>query len=158
MGDHSEERGIGDKAKAAVKQMVANELVDDILCTIYHNSQSGIFSVVNNVLGQVKLDRLSKEVIGETPNAYIAKSFDMDAAADSLSKKRLSSSSYTGQIATFVQRKTDTAIAAMKPGFTKASKMKLVAATDIYGDNIGGLQSCLDLESEEPHRRRSSRW
>lgn len=58
-----------------------------------------------NVREQVMLYLLRKDVMGETLEAHISKSFDTYAAADRLLKKDLTSSSFMALIATFVRRK-----------------------------------------------------
>lgn len=68
-----EERSIGYKAKAAATQLVTvelttivEELLDDILCTSYHNMQNGIRSLVYSVVEHVMLDLLCKYVTDKT--------------------------------------------------------------------------------------------
>lgn len=76
-----------------------------------HKVQKGIWSVVYNVVEQVMLDLLCKEVICETLDTKIAKCFDMEAATDRLSKRILTSSLFVLAFATFMRRKTDSTIA-----------------------------------------------
>lgn len=82
-----EERRIGDEAKAAMKQLVPEELatlveesLDDILCMSYHNAQIGILSDMYNVLGQVLWDLLREDLSSETLDAHTANFFDTHAA------------------------------------------------------------------------------
>lgn len=135
---------------------LVEEFLDDILRKSYRNAQSGILSAVHYVEEQDVLDQLRKEVVGETLDVHIAKFLDMDAAADRVSKKLLTSSSLMAPVVTFVQRKSDTAIADKGTEFTKASKMEPVIATEIYGDIVEELPSQYDSGSEEPNSRRSS--
>lgn len=95
---------IAQEVKSAVKGMITTEWsskikepLGDILRTSCHNSQSGIRSVVENVM----LDLIHKEIIGETLDSYIANFCDTNAAAELLSKRLLASSSFMNAIATF---------------------------------------------------------
>lgn len=65
------------------------KMLDDILCTSYHNSQNEIRSVVYTVVQRVVLDILQKDGIGETMEDHIVRLFDTVAVADRLWKKLL---------------------------------------------------------------------
>lgn len=141
--DHLEDRRIGDEAKEAVKQLVSEEITtlveetwEDIIRTSYHDTQSVIGSVLYNVVVQVILDLLPKEVISETLEAYLVRFFDTYAAAYRLSKKLLASSSFMALIATFVPRKTDSVIANQNTVLEKVSEKEAMAFTEEYGDTI----------------------
>lgn len=82
------------------------------------------------------LDFFRQEVVGETLNAYLAKFFDNYAAADWLSEKLLTSSSLMEPITTFAQHENYTAVADKNAVFSKASKMELMAAKNLYGNII----------------------
>lgn len=71
---------------------------------------------------QILLDLLPKDVIGDTLEAHIAKFLDTDEFTDRVQKKLLTSSSFMASIATYVHRKTNTAIADRNIVFTKTSK------------------------------------
>lgn len=60
---------------------MVEESLDDNLRTSFQNAQSGIRSLVYNVVEQVVLDMQRKDAIGETVYIQIAKFFDSDAAA-----------------------------------------------------------------------------
>lgn len=82
---------IAREVRSAVSDLVTTELatvleesLENILRESFHNWQSGIRSVVYNVLEQVILDLLRKDVIGETLEAHIGKVFDTDEAAEGL--------------------------------------------------------------------------
>lgn len=81
------------------------------------------------------VDQFRKDIIGETPDAHIAKFFANDAAADELSKNFLTSSSLMAVIVSFVRHKTYFAIEDQNTVFSKTLKMELLAAMDAY-DNI----------------------
>lgn len=70
------------------------ESCDDILRTSYQNAQSGTRYVVYNVVEQVVLDQLRKDIVGKTMDAYIAKYLDTYAAVSRISKKVLPLSSF----------------------------------------------------------------
>lgn len=131
--------------------------MDDTLYLSYHKAQSGIRSVLYNVMEQEILDLLRKKVIGETLNAGIAKFFDTDAAPVRLSKKLLTSSSFMALITTFVRRKTDSAIADQKCRLAMASKKEAVPDLEAYDDIIETPPSRSDSGSEEPQHSRPSR-
>lgn len=74
-----------------MKDLVTNELSTLMEESLYsllrqwpHSTQCGIRSVVYNILDQVMLDLLGKDVIRDTLGAHIAKLFDTDAAANRL--------------------------------------------------------------------------
>lgn len=71
-----EDRRIGRRTKATVRDLVTEDLttlveefLDNILRASYLNAQSGIRSVLYNFVEQVMLNRLRKDVIGQTLNA-----------------------------------------------------------------------------------------
>lgn len=126
--DFPEGRCIANKAKTALKQLVSDELatlvegsLDDILPTSFHSAQSGTRQVVYNVMEQIIPDELSEVVIGYL-DAHIAKILDTYATADRVLKKLLTSSIFMAQIATSVQRNSDTTTADQKRVIAKASK------------------------------------
>lgn len=138
-----EKRCIGDEAKAAGKYLVAQELsrfVEDslksILCTLYHNTQSGICLVVYSVVEKVMLDRLRNSVIGETLDTHIAIFFDTDAGTDRLSKELLASSSFITPMATFIRLETNNSIADQNTVMAMTSVMESVAAVEAYGSIV----------------------
>lgn len=92
-------------------ELVANELLtiiedllDDILRKSIHNAQVGITSVMYDIDEQVVVELLHKDVDGDTLDAHIAKFFDIDAAADWLSKNLLTSRLFMASMATFLKR------------------------------------------------------
>lgn len=98
-----------DETKAIVRQLVTNDLtrlieeaMDNMLRTWYHNDQNEIRSIVYNVTERVKLDLLRNDVTGEVLHAHTTKFTEIDAAEGRLSKKPLTSGSFTGPISTFV--------------------------------------------------------
>lgn len=136
--DRLGERCISNEAQAPIKQLVTDELamlvegsLDDIPCTSYCNAQSGIRSVVYRVLEQVMLDLLRKDVIEETMDAHIAKVLNTYAAADEISEKLLTSSSFIAPITTFVPYKTNLFIVDQNTVFAKASQRKPWAALEV---------------------------
>lgn len=73
--------------RSAVKEMVTKELLstvgeslNDFIGTSFYNTQSIIWSVIYNVVEQVVLDLLRKNVIAETIDLHIAKILDSDGA------------------------------------------------------------------------------
>lgn len=61
---------------------MVEESLEDILRTSFHNAQSGFRSVVYKVVEQVMLGLLHQDIIRETLDAFITKSFDTNATAD----------------------------------------------------------------------------
>lgn len=86
---------------------MVEKALDEVLRKTFHNGQSGVGSVVYNVVEQIMLDLLFKDVIGECFDAHIAKAVDMDEAAEGFWSRLLSSSSLMAPIATFIRQKTD---------------------------------------------------
>lgn len=131
--------------KGVMKQLVAEELatlvlieelLDDILRLSHHNAQSEIRSAMYNVREQIMLDLLRKEIIGETLGGHVAKLLDTDAAINRLSKELLTSSLFVALIVTFVQLENGSAIADQNTVLATASKKKLLASMEEYGDII----------------------
>lgn len=86
---------MGNGEKATVEQVISEELTtfvnesfDDILCTSYNNTRSGIRSVFYIVMEQAVLDPLCKDVIGEKIlYPHRAKFFETNAAANRSRRK-----------------------------------------------------------------------
>lgn len=130
-------------SKGRREKLVADELVilveeslDDSIRASYHNAQNGICSVVYNVVEKGKLDLLRKELLGKTLDADVSELFDLDAAADRLSKRLLTSSSFIAPIDTFVDRESDSSISDKNKVFAKASIMKPAGAMEVIGDIV----------------------
>lgn len=117
-------------------EKVLKELLDDIIRRVYHNAQCGIRSVVYNVVEQVMLDQLRKDVSRETLNAHTAKLLDINTDADRILMNLLTSSPFMSPMTTSVQRKTDTTVANKNTIFAKALKMEPMAGMEVYGDII----------------------
>lgn len=113
---------------------LVQESLDDSIRMSYHNAQSVIHLVEYSVMEPVLLDLLCNDVIDEIVGAHKAKCFYTDAAADRLSKELPTSSSFMVPIATFEQRKTDSAIVDRNIVLAMASKKEHVAATETLDD------------------------
>lgn len=107
---------IGQEVKSIVVDLVVAKLstlieesLDDILRKSLHSAQNGIRSVIYNINAQVMLDLCHKDVIGDTMDAHIAKFLDTNAAADRLSQRLLTLSTFMSPLVTFMRRKIDTA-------------------------------------------------
>lgn len=105
------------EVKSAIKKPIENELMtmvegslEDILRTLLHNAESGTRSVVYIVVEQVMLALLRKKVVRDTLNADIVNYCNTDVAANKLSKRLMTSSSFMTPITTFVRQKMDTAM------------------------------------------------
>lgn len=77
--DRLEKRRIGDIAKAAVKQLVQDELamlveefLYEIFRTLYHEAQTGVRPVVHNVVEQILFEKCRKHALCETLEAHIS--------------------------------------------------------------------------------------
>lgn len=108
---------IGGRVKYTVTVLIQNELstmgetsLYNLSRTSFYNVQGGILSFMYNVVEQVVLELLRNDTIRETLNARVTKYFNNDAAANSLSKRWLTSITFMSPIATFVKRKADTAV------------------------------------------------
>lgn len=107
--DCSEERHVGDEAKAAVKQVLPDELptlveesLYDVLRSLYQSPHSATGSVVLSVVEQEMLDLFHKEDIDEILKAHKAKFIGAYRAAERPSKKFLTLTSFMAPITTFV--------------------------------------------------------
>lgn len=89
---------------------MGEKALDDVIRKTILNPQSGVRSVVYNVVEKVVLDMLRELVIKETLGAHIAKYLEIAAAAGGLLKRLLTSSSLMAPTATLNRRKTDTAM------------------------------------------------
>lgn len=141
--DCTEERDIGDKVKAPVNQLVAKEVVtlvekwlDDILSPSYHNTQSGIRSLVYCVTDQVMLNLLQRDVVLENLNTHIEKCFATGAASHGISKKLFTTSSYMAPIATYYPCETKSPMADHNTVFSKESNQEPIPSTEAYSDII----------------------
>lgn len=149
------EHVIARELKSAVKDLVANELwetieesLNDILRKLLHNPQSGIHSGVYNVVDEVMLNLLHKDVILDTLDGHVAKIFDTEAAADRLSKRFLTSSTFMESIATFMRSKTYTTMAQQKFSTTVARKDPM-DTVETYKDDDESSPSRKDSGSDE---------
>lgn len=100
---------------------------------------------------------MRKEVINGTLDADLAKLFDINTAADTISKELLTCSSSIAPIATFVRHKKDSLIAGQNSVVANLSRKGPAAVVGEYGDIIEEVPSQSDSESGEPHHSRSSR-
>lgn len=91
---------------------------------------------------------MRREVIGGTLDLGIGTFLDLHATTDSLSKKRLQSTSFATPITMSVGHETDFPIANQNTAIAKVSKEEPVAATRAYGDIIKGPPSQSDSLSE----------
>lgn len=123
----------------------------------YHNAQVGTYYVVYNLLEQVVMERLSRDTIGETWNAHIAKPFNTFAAADRLSRRVPTSRWFMAMVTMFLPRRMDSAIADLNTVLTKTSKKDPVAVAEASSDASEALQSLPHSGNEEPQCCRSSR-
>lgn len=110
------------------KPSMVEEALDDVQSRMYHRAQSGVLSVVFNVVEQVILDLLPKDVIGKLLEAHIAKSYDTDECAEGLLKRLLTSNYFMSPLATFVRCRMDTAM--------EEKKFSAAVASKELGDNI----------------------
>lgn len=76
---------IAPEVKLSVMEMVTNDLLNvveeylhDILGTSFHNVQSGMWYVDSNLVKQVIVEMVHKEVFEETLKAHIAKIYGTD--------------------------------------------------------------------------------
>lgn len=101
-------------------------------------------SVVYNIVQQVMLDLLRKEVICKTLNAHFAKFFNREAATYRPSRKILTLSSIMAPVVPFVRRSTDSAIADRGNVASKASKSEQVSTNEMYIDVMDSPQGRLE--------------
>lgn len=69
--------------------MLVEDSLDEILCTSYHNAQSGVCAVWYKVVKQNNVGDIAYHIIGGTLVAYKVKFFNSDAAAHLLLEKSL---------------------------------------------------------------------
>lgn len=84
---------------------MAEDSIDDIHKTSFHNAQSSIQSVVDNVVQYIVLDLLREYVIREMSDGHVSNFIDIYAVATGFSKRLLAFSSFMAPIATFVRVK-----------------------------------------------------
>lgn len=84
--------------------MVA-DVLDDVLCSTLHHMQRTVRSIFYNVADQVIWELVCWGVIGQTINALVAMFFDKNEAAEGLSEKLLTLTSFVPLIATVSGRK-----------------------------------------------------
>lgn len=87
--------------------MIVLKFLDGILRKLYRHAQSGIHSVVHNIVEQVVLDLLREEFTGDILDTQNAMYLNTNAAANSLLKKLLASTSFLAPVGKFVRQKTD---------------------------------------------------
>lgn len=119
---------------------------------LYNEAQTDIRSVFDSVVEQVMWDLKPKDVIGETLDAHIANFFDTNAAAEGLSKRLLASSPFMVPIATFMRRRTDTALKENNYS-TAFVSIEPVDTVQTYNDDNEPLPSRLDRRRDEVSRR-----
>lgn len=98
------------------------ESLDDVLPETFHSVQSGISSVVYDVVEMVMQYLLREYIIGQPLDAHIAKYFGTDEAANGLRKRLLTSASFMPPIATSVRCELDTEMEEMKDSTAVAPK------------------------------------
>lgn len=98
------------EVKLAMLEVVANEMatmveegLDDVQRILLHVGQSGVQSVVYNIVEKAFLDFPSKDVFGETLDAYITRYFDPKGAGEGFLKRLLNARSFMAPITTFHQ-------------------------------------------------------
>lgn len=94
--------------KSVVEEFVVSEMaamveetLDDVLLKTFHNAQIGIWSVLCNVVEQVMLDVVCRDVIGKMFVDHIARFFDMDKAAQGSSNGLVTLASFMAQNCNF---------------------------------------------------------
>lgn len=97
---------------------------------------TGVQNIVYNVVEQLILNLLRKEVTGERLDAYNVKYFDMYAVAEGSLKTLLDSSSFMTAIATLVTRKEDTAMDTKKHSVAYALKSWWILTAVMQWDGI----------------------
>lgn len=102
------------------------------------------------------LELLRRNLIENTLDADFAWCLSTGAAAESLSKRLLTSSSVMAPMATFVRCKMDVAIVSLKYSVAFASN-ELMDTVEPYKDGSESLQSCRDSRSDDPPGRKSSK-
>lgn len=113
--------------------MVDNSL-EDIQRKSLPNAQSGIRSVVFNVVQDMIFGLLRKDLTAETLDAHIAKSLEPDTAIDGLSRRLLISIQFMTHIGTLMRRKRDSEIEEKKHRTAFASKQRPDAVQIMKGD------------------------
>lgn len=93
-------------------QLLVAELVDDILECANQKARVKARSIVYNVVEQILLDLLSRELMEEILANYIVKYFDTTDTAYRVGQKLLSTNSFMAPIATFIQHSTRRVVAA----------------------------------------------
>lgn len=97
----NEEEAIAREFKSPMKDLVTTkfstmvqELLDDVLETLFHNRRSDIRPVLYNVFDLVILPLLPQDVVKEMSDTRIAMFFDTDAVTERISKMFLPSRSF----------------------------------------------------------------
>lgn len=104
------------------QQTMVEEYLARVLRTLFHNPQRIIQLVACNVVEQVMLDLLRKDVCGKMSDAHITKFLDTCAAAVWLSRRLLTSILFIAPIETFVRGKKNTGVKEKTYSFASASK------------------------------------
>lgn len=78
---------------------MVKEALDGVLHKTFHNTQSGVRSVIYNIVEQVLLDLLHEDDTKETLDAHITNLFSTCEARAGLSKKLLTSTTFMAPIA-----------------------------------------------------------
>lgn len=108
---------IAREIKSAVKGFIKIHLttmvegsLDDTLRISHDTLRTGIRVVFHNVFEQIILDLFREDVLDKMLDTHMAKYFDMNAAGEGLLRRLLPSTSSMAPLASFVWRKTETAV------------------------------------------------
>lgn len=80
------------------------EAFDNIVQCPYENTCNGACFVIHNVLEQLLLDVLPKDMMGDILHNWISPHFNSDDAAEKIDRRLLSTISSTAPTAVFIQR------------------------------------------------------
>lgn len=142
--DHrtNKEELIAREDKSAVQELIISELptifeglLKSIPRTTLPSAQIRFPSVVYNFFEQVMLDLLREGVTGKMLKAHIVKGLNTNAPAVGLSSKFPASISFMAPIATFVRRRSDTAMEEKKYSFVYTSKEPANAEMTVNDDS-----------------------
>lgn len=135
---------------------MVDKAVDEVLRKSFSRAQSGVRSVVYNVVGQVMLNLLCKNVIEETLDAHVTNNMITYEVAKGLSERLLTLCSFMVPIVTLVRRKPDLAKKIDKMSPTYASK-ELMSTVKQYNDESESSPRLRESERETSPRRKWSK-
>lgn len=156
MKTSSHEKFAGMELVKHERATMVDEPLNGVLHKMIHNAESGLRSVLYNVVEQVMVDMLQRDVIGKTLDAHIAKFLCTDEVAEGVSTRLLTLPFLMAPMGTSVRRKTDTATEKKK--FSTAVEPKVPRDIIlVFDDDNESPPSRSDSGSEKIPLKKSSK-